>query len=333
MTTGASSRLAAELQEEIGGLRRALARAGGPLEGLVGTSGAMQELFERIFASASENGPIVVTGERGAGRSATAGAIHALSRRRRLPIATLKVEPGVASPSPSELARRAAEAPGATIVLEDFHLGPPGYQAEVRRFADSHPSVQFLFVSTRDSIGTLGAALVAVPPLRTRKEDIPQLAEYFLEQIETRTPAGVSGIDPRALEAMRAHDWPGNLRELRNVIAKAHELTGGAWIGLTTIQSVLGGESALPRSAGRAGAAEDVVPVRVGDSMAEVERRVLQRTLRFAQGNKKKAAEMLKLSLKTIYNKVKEYGLEREFSRRLQKAPQSDSETLRSETR
>lgn len=322
-----------ELQEEIGGLRRALAHAGGPLEGLVGKSEAMQQLFGRIFIAASEFGPVVVTGEPGTGRSAVAGAIHSLSRRRRSQILALKVDPLVPSPSPSELARLAAQAPGGTIVIEDFHLGPAGYQAEVRRLADSQSFVQFIFVSTRDSIGTLGATLVPVAPLRNRKEDIPRLAEHFLEQIESRTPSGVSGIDARALEAMRAHDWPGNIRELKNVIGKAHELTGGAWIGLTTIQSVLGGESALPRAARGPGDGENVVPVRVGDSMADIERRVLQRTLRFAQGNKRKAAEMLKLSLKTIYNKVKEYGLEREFSRRLQKAPQSESETLRNETR
>jgi DNA-binding NtrC family response regulator len=95
-------------------------------------------------------------------------------------------------------------------------------------------------------------------------------------------------------------------------------------IGLTAIQSVLGGASARPERDAETASAKEIVAVRIGDSMADVERRVLQRTLRFAKGNKRKAAEMLKLSLKTIYNKVKEYGLEREFNRRLRKEPRSE---------
>ncbi len=117
------------------------------------------------------------------------------------------------------------------------------------------------------------------------------------------------------------------------MVRRAHSLTTGSWIGLTAIQSVLGGSSARPDGASEAALGQEIVPVRVGDSMADVERRVLQRTLEFAKGNKKKAAEMLELSLKTIYNKVKEYGLERQFNRRFRKAPRSGEDALRSGNR
>jgi len=331
------------LQEEVGELRLALARAGGPLAGLVGKSAAMQEIFARVFAATDRGFPVLITGETGAGKKAVSRALHALSARRQCPLAFRGAEAQHGFPMGSELPAIARSASGGTLVLESVHRAPLGEQESMFRLSEES-GFRLVCTSTREPEaavreGKLLPALrdrsqaIAVPALRSRRDDIPVLAAFFLEEIESREGSGVAAIDPKALEAMYAHEWPGNVRELRNVIRRAHALTAGTLIGLTAIQSVLGGFSARPEGAVEPAPGQEIVPVRVGDSMAEVERRVLQRTLEFAKGNKRKAAEMLELSLKTIYNKVKEYGLERELNRRFRKVPRSDENPLRSGNR
>ena len=318
-----------DLREEIDALRRALARAGGPLAGLVGRSRPMQTLFSEILSAARQGGPVLVCGESGAGRSTVAAALHRLSPRGREPMRTITLE-GRPDASPAGEIAEAIANSGAVIVEGILHA-PLDLQRAMLAAAQNPGSARLIIVAPRDPIvsvheGKLDPQIagqseaIAVPALRERREDIPALAEFFLRPDGREAPA----LDPKALEAMVAHEWGGNVRELRNVIRRSRALSDGAVIGLTAIQSVLGGASARAERSAEAGGEQEMVPVRVGDSMAEIERRVLQRTLRFAQGNKRKAAEMLKLSLKTIYNKVKEYGLEREFNRRLRKAPRSE---------
>ena len=318
----ADTSLADALAEEVEILRRALARAGGPLAGLVGRSAPMQALFAEIFAAASRRDPVVVAGESGSGKSVVAAAIHRLSPRGREAMRAFVFDPRSAPPERAEIARAARSA--ATLVFEGN--APPELQRAA--VAEAEAAGARLVVVVRDETGLDPAiagragSRIAVPPLRERRDDIPLLVEYFLGGPDLRG-APAPALDPRALDAMAAHEWSGNVRELRNVIRRARALSDGPVIGLTAIQSVLGGASARAES-GDAPSEREFVAVRIGDSMADIERRVLQRTLRFARGNKRKAAEMLKLSLKTVYNKVKEYGLEREFNRRLRKAPRSE---------
>lgn len=323
--------LVEELRDEIGTLRRALARAGGPLAGLVGRSRPMQGLFSEILAAAQRREPVLVCGESGAGKSTVAAALHRLSPRGREPMRTFHFDGRVVPPAADEIAAAAASC-GALIVDSIAHA-PRETQKAFLDAAQSPSAARLILVCPRDPAAAVHdgkldpslaelAGTITVAPLRERREDIPALAEYFLRPSEAHPPGPL--LDPKALEAMRVHEWTGNVRELRNVIRRARALSDGASLGLTAIQSVLGGVSARAERDGDAPGDRDIVSVRVGDSMAEIERRVLQRTLRFAQGNKRKAAEMLELSLKTIYNKVKEYGLEREFNRRLRKEPRSE---------
>jgi DNA-binding NtrC family response regulator len=322
-------RIVDDLLDEIEELRRALARAGGPLAGLVGRSAPMQALFDEIFAAAARRDPVVVTGESGAGKRAVASAIHRLSPRGREPMRAIVFDPRGAAPDAREIAESARSA--GTLAVEGVVHASAEIQRTIAEATAVPGAARLLLVSPRDPAaeGRLDPALAArlgapivVPPLRDRREDIPLLAEHFLGRLGSR--GAETGLDPKALDAMAAHEWSGNVRELRNVIRRARALSDGAVIGLTAIQSVLGGVSARAERAADAAPEKEFVAVRIGDSMADIERRVLQRTLRFAQGNKRKAAEMLKLSLKTIYNKVKEYGLEREFNRRFRKEPRSE---------
>jgi DNA-binding NtrC family response regulator len=177
-----------------------------------------------------------------------------------------------------------------------------------------------------------------IVPLRNRKEDIPVLARYFLGRIAEDEGGGRRSLSPGALDKLLAHPWPGNVRELRNVVHRAYVLTDGENVEEPTVAHVLTGRSsgvfpavrppapapvATRESASGNGSEEPEapaasrpqdplqVPVRVGDSLEEVERRLLERTLAAVGGNKRKAAEMLRVSLKTVYNKIKQYEIER----------------------
>ncbi|HTS01829.1 MAG TPA: sigma-54 dependent transcriptional regulator [Thermoanaerobaculia bacterium] len=177
-----------------------------------------------------------------------------------------------------------------------------------------------------------------VVPLRDRREDVPVLAKHFLARVAESEEGGRRSFSPAAMEKLAAHAWPGNVRELRNVVHRAYVLSDGDSIDEATVEGVLAGrtsgvfpavrppapgaaarekDAAEPRprdeSAPAAALSDDPlsVPVRVGDSLEAVERRLLERTLAAVGGNKRKAAEMLQVSLKTVYNKIKQYELER----------------------
>jgi DNA-binding NtrC family response regulator len=143
--------------------------------------------------------------------------------------------------------------------------------------------------------------VVHLPPLRERGEDVSRLARHFLEET-----SDTLSFDAEAMDALTAHDWPGNVSELKEAVRRASRLAEGPAIGPTVVRSVLGRPLAKRDSRRRK---VPVVRIAVGDSLADVERRLIQKTLEFARGNKRKTAELLKLSLKTIYNKIKEYGL------------------------
>jgi two-component system response regulator AtoC len=318
------------LERQVARLRGDLARAGGPLEGLVGSNAAMRELFSTLLALRPSDGPVAIAGESGTGRTAVASALHELSGADG---GFLEISAGgfLGEFSPVRTARGAS--PG-TLTLDGLTRLSPREQTELSvRLAGCADWILFILPeSPRDlrRAGHLSEVLARVPedrvlklpPLRERREDIPRLVEFFLEELSSvrRTPR--PAVDPRSLEVMHAYEWRGNLRELREAVGRADALADGGAFGPAAIRAVLGAPAAAAADL-VPGASADVVPVRVGESLAEVERRLIQRTLEFAMGNKRKAADLLELSLKTVYNKVKEYGLDVEFKRRFRKAPRS----------
>jgi two-component system, NtrC family, response regulator HydG len=152
-----------------------------------------------------------------------------------------------------------------------------------------------------------------MPPLRLRKEDIPALASHFLSQVEEKERRGFTVFEDGALETLARHDWPGNVRELKNAVHRAYVLSDPPTIPPDVVEAVLG----APQTAGRPPAATDAnpeswpeVPVRVGEKLEAVERKLLLATLEAVDGDRRAAAEILGISLKTVYNRLKQYGLE-----------------------
>jgi DNA-binding NtrC family response regulator len=300
------SRFAARREREgwLEELRLRLARAE-IATSLAGRSPRWRETLATIEREAASNADVLVTGEAGTEKESAARALHRLSPRGSEPF--LMSSDG--SPLPP------------TDVLEGtrfIHAIERASLDDQRALAAEldRPRRARLILATdeepREAVtaGRLHPALleglrnhvVHLPPLRERRDDVKLLARQFLHELD-----GSLYFDSEAIEALLAHDWPGNVRELREVVRRASQLADGPAIGPTVVTSVLGRPLASRRSRRKKA---PVVRIAVGDSLADVERRLLQKTLEFARGNKKKTAELLKLSLKTIYNKIKEYGLE-----------------------
>jgi DNA-binding NtrC family response regulator len=247
--------------------------------------------------------PVLLTGESGTEKEPAARAIHRLSPRGSEPFVV------------ADAALDAASARGGSLFVPHVERVPERSQAALASESES-PGGRRLILSTDEdprvatAVGRLLPVIadlfpghtVHLPPLRERGEDVVRLARQFLHELD---PA--LSFEPEAIDALGAHDWPGNVRELKEVVRRAAQLTERPVIGPTIVTSVLGRPLASRRSRRKKA---PVVRVAVGESLADVERRMIQKTLEFARGNKRKTAELLKLSLKTIYNKIKEYGLE-----------------------
>ena len=146
-----------------------------------------------------------------------------------------------------------------------------------------------------DLLYRLNVFPIELPPLRDRGEDIELLAEHFLALLN-KGEGTSKRWSPAALERLRQHSWPGNVRELRNVVQRAYILA----------EDEIGPDS-LPLARGIDERPNSSLAVRVGMSIAEAERRLILATLEGCAGDKKQAAETLKISLKTLYNRLNEY--------------------------
>lgn len=275
---------------------------------LPGRSPKWTEAMAAIERLAGETA-VLVTGEDGTEKEATARFLHRLSARGS--------EPFVKLAEGERFERALTRAGSGTVYVTGVDRLPLAVQEAMLSALESEGRPGLVLAADSDPAdavrrGDLAAGVVRhlddrvlhLPPLRERGEDIARLARQFLEEASPTL-----SFDAEAMDALAAHDWPGNVRELREAVKRAGKLAEGPTIGPTVVRSVLGRPLAARGSRRRR---VPVVRITVGDSLADVERRLIQKTLEFARGNKRKTAELLKLSLKTIYNKIKEYGLSTE---------------------
>jgi len=225
---------------------------------------------------------------------------------------------------------------GGTLFLDEVTEMPPELQVKFLRVLETRTfrrvggseeldmDIRLVASSNRDLVDAvrretfradlfyrLNVFPLRLPPLRERKEDVPLLATHFLSQIEEKERRGFSSFEGPALAALSGHDWPGNVRELRNAIHRAYVLSDPPAIQAEAAEAVLtdSGAAELRPVAGDEGT-WPAVPVRVGETLQAVEKKLLTATLFAVKGDKRVAAELLGVSLKTIYNKLKEYQLE-----------------------
>jgi DNA-binding NtrC family response regulator len=305
----------------------------------------MMEIFSLIRQVAPTSASVLVSGESGTGKELVARAIHGLSPRRDAPFVAVNCAALPESLMESELfghekgaftgavGRHAGcfeQAQNGTLLLDEIGEMPIGTQAKllrvieeskVRRLGGSNEipiSVRVLAATNRapeqavrnkllreDLFYRLNVFHITMPPLRDRKQDIPSIASALLIHLNRKHGCRVTGLSAEVLEWITGNAWPGNVRELRNLMERAVIMAGEGEIQLRHLPGVL-----MPKPAAAATAtapADDMLQVRVGKPMDEVEEAYLRLTLKHVHNNKRRAADMLGLCLRTLHNKLRSY--------------------------
>jgi DNA-binding NtrC family response regulator len=317
------------------------------LGSLVGTSKKMQELFSLIERVAPSTVSVLITGESGTGKEVVARTLHELSPRKSRPFIAVNCAAIPETLIESEifghekgaftgaLERRAGcfeLAEEGTILLDEIGEMPIGTQAKLLRVLEDHRlrrlgskvetpiNVRVLAATNKDpedavEDGHLRGDLfyrlnvfnLHMPPLREHKEDIPAIMDAMLTDMNDKHGRNISGIDKEMLARLMSYDWPGNVRELRNTIERAVILGGEGVLEARHLPPGFG-EKPVRVSAADPGVPSNSVQVEVGATVDEAERRLILKTLESTRNNKTRAAEILGISLKTLHNKLKEYG-------------------------
>ena len=306
---------------------------------LWGTSQPMRRVYEQIARVAGTAVSVFITGESGSGKEIVARTLHDLSRRRAGPF--LAVNCGAISPHLIESEIFGHEkgsftgadrqhlgfferTNGGTLFLDEVTEMPLDLQVKLLRVLETgtfmrvgstqvqETDVRILAATNRSPMQAVSAGKlredllyrlnvfpIHLPPLRERSEDVPLIARHFLEQIAEREGAK-KRFAPEVLQQLSEHRWAGNVRELRNVVYRAYVMTPGD----TIVDAHLPGE--LGAAAATAG--PPVLSIRVGTPLAEVERQLTLATLQHFGRHKEKTAATLGISLKTLYNRLKDYA-------------------------
>jgi DNA-binding NtrC family response regulator len=239
-------------------------------EGLIGRSAGMTALFDRIRRVAPYDVPVLILGETGTGKELVAAALHRLSRRRAARFEAVNCgaltrellrselfghERGAFTGALERQPGLLREADGGTVFLDEVAELAPDAQAMLLRFlADGevravgapragHVDVRLIAATHRDLRAAVGdgrfredlyyrlrGAVLAVPPLRARLDDLPLLVEHIRRRVNTRYSLAIDGVTDGALARLAAHPWPGNIRELEAVLTEAMLLRGRGWL-------------------------------------------------------------------------------------------------------
>jgi two-component system response regulator AtoC len=329
------------LRREVRSLRRRVARAEG-FEAVIGRSGAFREVLQLAERVAPYPTTVLITGESGTGKEAVARAIHRASPRRDAAFVAVNCgaipenllepelfghEKGAFTGAERARAGLIAEANGGTLFLDEIGELPLPLQVKLLRVlqertvravgaAQEQPvDVRVLAATSRDLVEEVEAGRfrddlfyrinvlhLQLPPLRSRPEDVPVLAEHFLHAHAERLGIPAPELPAGLLPILLRYAWPGNVRELENVVERALVLSGGAIA-----------EEHLPAHV-RSGAPPFAVPTD-GDDLSvkrrlrALERELIARALERTHGNRTRAAEILELSTRALSYKVQEYGL------------------------
>lgn len=332
-----------ETDRELEVTRRKL-RETGVLGSLVGASKKMQEIFTLIERVATSNVSVLITGDSGTGKELVARTLHDLSPRRTKPFVAVNCAAIPETLIESEIfghekgaftgaiERRAGcfeLAEEGTLLLDEIGEMPVATQAKLLRVledrklrrlgskVESPVDVRVLAATNKDpdqavADGHLRGDLyyrlnvfnIHMPPLREHKEDIPAIAEAMVADMNEKHDRKVTGMDSEMLARLMAHDWPGNVRELRNTIERAVVLCGEGQLQSRHLPPGFGTRTARPANEVPANA----IQLEVGATVDDAERMLIFKTLESTHNNKTRAAEILGISLKTLHNKLREYG-------------------------
>lgn len=312
-------------------------------ENIVGSSPAMVRLLETVAQVAPSEATVLITGESGTGKELIAGAIHFNSGRKHGPFIKVNCAALTESLLESELfghekgaftgAYRRKEgrfkmADGGTLFLDEVSEMPLPMQVKLLRVLQEREftrvggeetikvDVRLVAATNKDLAREiengrfredlyyrLNVVTVEVPPLRHRAEDIPLLAQHFLDHFSQKNRRKIKGFTPQAMDKMLRYPWPGNVRELMNAVERAVVLSRSEYIDVSdlpfSIQDYRGKDVPSP------GRLINSVSIR----LEELEREAVLKTLQATKGNKSEAARRLGITRKTLHKKLKKYGV------------------------
>ena len=314
-------------------------------EGVIGESQQMHDVLERLKRIAPTNVSVLIQGETGTGKELVAQAIHQNSPRKNKPFVALNCAAlsenileselfghvkGAFTDASSDRVGKFEYAHGGTMFLDEVGDMPLPTQIKLLRVLENGEitrvgsnnavkvNVRTLSATNRnleDAIeaGTfrndlyhrLKVVTVRLPTLRERSQDIPILIDYFLRQFTAQHGKQVRGMSPAARHKLLCCEWPGNVRQLRNVVEGMVVVDYDGLLDVDDLPEDLAG----PAETTAAAPATASLAALVGKPLGEVERLFVTETLRATGGNREEAAQMLGMGERTLYRKIKEYGL------------------------
>jgi DNA-binding NtrC family response regulator len=319
---------------EVKVLRKQL-REHGTFGRMIGSSPQMRKIYQTIEQAAPTSASVLIWGESGTGKELVAQTIHQLSPRNNAPFVPINCaaipetlleseifghEKGAFTGAVDRREGCFELADRGTLFLDEIAEMTPATQVKLlrvlqeRRFrrlgGRNEQSVDVRVIAATnvvpaDAVKTgklredlyyrLNVFAIDLPPLRTRKEDLPLLIQSFLTEFNQRNNKNVSALDSAAMRILEQYNWPGNVRELRNVIERAVILAPGEFIESKHLPPLVAEAPEIAKPA---------LSLAPGTTVEEAERRLILMTLEHTRDNKTRAAEILGISLKTLHNKL-----------------------------
>lgn len=309
---------------------------------IVGISPAMEELYKQIELAASTDIPVLVTGQTGTGKDLVAQAIHVRSGRSGQPFEAVNVgaiprelvgselfghEKGAFTGAAGRRAGRFEAGDGGTVFLDEIGTVDEKVQVSLLRLIEQKQFHRLggrqpievdirLIAATNEDLATavregtfredllyrLDVFRIQVPALCDRAGDVRLLVEHFVHRYANRFEKDIQRIHPDFYRLLEQHSFPGNVRELKNIVQRAALVCEGEELLPDHLPPRLRGGSSSDE--------EPVIAIRLGASLEEAERTIVARTLRLCDNNRKRSAEILGISRGSLYNKLRKYGLD-----------------------
>ena len=318
-------------------LRRELGARRG-CEDIVGESPEIKAVIERVQLIAETRATVLIEGESGTGKELVAKAIHRASNRADKPFIPIHCgalsetlieselfghEKGAFTGAVARKLGLIELADGGTLFLDEIGEIPLSTQVKLLRVLESHEfmrvggieprkvDIRIIAATNRvlseeveegrfreDLYYRLNVVKITLPPLRSRRSDIPLLVHHFLRQFEKEHGKGPLTVSPEALEKLKSYHWPGNVRQLRNIIETVVVFSSGSTIRVEDLPPELFSSR------------QEKLEFEMGVPLDELERRAILKTLELTAGNRSKAAEILGISRRTLIRRIKELGLD-----------------------
>ena len=309
-------------------------------EGIISVDPAMEEALNVVARAAPSRASVLICGESGTGKELIARAIHSASPRAACPFVAINCaalnenlieselfghEKGAFTGADAQRQGRFEQADGGTLFIDEVAEIPAEVQAkllrvlqertiervggnalievDVRLVSATHQQVEDLVQAGRfreDLFYRLNVVTLALPPLRQRRQDIPVLVDFFLERYSAENSKGIDEVSREAMEALMRYDYPGNVRELQNLVERAVVMTRGSAVTRADLPAELQENSARE--------VELSAPATLPEQVEALERQAIEQAMTAASGVQSRAAESLGITERNLRYKLKKYG-------------------------